>query len=187
MTNRKMRRLKYLFTIILGAVLFSCATTKPTSVLYSDNYDKNTDLTSVMIFPYGEVKIPGKWTKTRESDISGQHFFIGQDSVTVAVALQPWDKFEFSNNNPQVTPDNFVRKFYEWDANYLKEQNKGQLKIVTENKGKNYMIWNLTSETGLNDYFLFGLKGKTAYNLYVTTDKWDEDRKVKFLEQLYGE
>src|SRR5258706_9374654 len=107
-----MRQAKYFLTIILGTILFSCATTKSTSILYSDNYDKNSDLTSVMIFPYGEVKIPGQWTKTRESDKSGQYFFIGQDSVRISVALQPWDKFEFSNNNPQVTPDNFIRKFY---------------------------------------------------------------------------
>jgi len=156
------------------------------SILYSDNYDKNSDLTSVMIFPFGGVKIPGKWTKTRMSNVSGQHFFVGHDSVSVAIALQPWDEFEFSNNNPEVTPDNFIRKFYEWDSNYLKEQTKGQIKIVTENKDKNYLIWNLTNESNLNEYFLFGLRGTIAYNLYVTTEKWDEDRKVKFLEQLYS-
>jgi hypothetical protein len=133
------------------------------------------------------VRIPSKWTKTSESDVSGQHFFIRPDSVRVAVALQPWDEFEFSNNNPQVTPDNFVKKFYEWDANYLKEQTKGQLKVVKENKERNYLIWNLRNRQKQNDYFLFGLKGKTAYNLYVTTDKWNEDKKVKFLEQLYGQ
>ena len=125
------------------------------------------------IFPYGVIKVPGKWTKTRESAVSGQYFFIGQDSVKIAIALQPWDKFEFSNNNPQVTPDNFVRKFYEWDANYLREQTKGQLRIVKENKEKDYLIWNLANDQKPQDYFLFGLKGKVAYNLNITTDKWD--------------
>lgn len=182
-----MKPLKYSLTIIFGIILFSCASTQSSSVLYSDDYDKKNDVTSVTIFPYGDVKIPGKWTKTSESDVSGQHFFTGPDSERMAVALQPWDKFEFSENNPQITPDNFVRKFYEWDANYLKEQTKGQIKIVKENKEKNYLIWNLKSGTKQNDYFLFGLKGKTAYNLLVTTDKWNEDEKVKFLEQLYGE
>ncbi len=182
-----MKPLTSFLTIIFGAILFSCATTQSSSVLYSDSYDKKNDLTSVVIFPHGDVKIPGKWTKTSENDVSGQHFFIGKDSVRVAVALQAWDEFEFSNNNPEVTLDNFVRKFYEWDANYLKEQTKGQLRIVTENKEKNYLIWNLKSGKKQNDYFLFGLKGKTAYNLFVTTERWNEDKKVKFLEQLYGE
>ncbi len=140
-----------------------------------------------MILPYGEVKIPGKWTKTKENAISGQHSFIGVDSVRIAVALQPWDKYEFSHNNPEVTPDNFVKKFYEWDANYLKEQTGGQLRIVKEDKQKGYLIWNLSNGQIPQDYFLFGLKGKIAHNLSIISDKWDEDRKVKFLEQLYGE
>jgi hypothetical protein len=140
-----------------------------------------------MIFPYGEIKIPGKWTKTSENSISGQYFFVGQDSVRIAVALQPWDKYEFSHNNPEVTTDNFVRKFYEWDANYLKEQTNGQLRILTENRERNYLVWNLKNERGLNDCYLFGLKGKTAHNLKVTTDKWDEETKLKFLEQLFSE
>ena len=81
-----------------------------------------------------------------------------------------------------------MRKFYEWDANYLKELYKGQLKILTENKEKNYLVWNIASgQHQVNEYFLFGLKGKIAYNLSVTCDKWDEEKKVKFLEQLFSE
>jgi hypothetical protein len=182
-----MRRLKQFLTIILSTISFSCATTKSTSIIYSDNYDKTSNQTSVMIFPYGEVKVPGKWTKTMEHPASGQYFFIGQDSVRIAIALQPWDKYEFSKNNPEITPNNFVRKFYEWDANYLKEQTNGQLRILTENKGKNYLIWNIKSERTGDDYFLFGLKGETAYNLKVKTDKWDEKTKISFLERLFGE
>lgn len=172
-------------TIILPTLLLSCATTKSTSILYSDNYDKTTDRTSVMIFPYGEVKIPGKWTKTGENAVSGQYFFLGQDSARIAIALQPWDKYEFSHNNPEITSDNFVRNFYEWDANYLKEQTNGQLRILTENKEKNYLVWSLNSERGGSDYFLFGLKRNTAYNLNVKTDRWDEEKKVIFLERLF--
>lgn len=183
--RQTMRRLNQLLTITLSTVLLSCATTKSTSILYSDSYDKNTDRTSVMIFPYGEVKVPGKWTKTSENAVSGQYFFIGQDSSRIAIALQPWDKYEFSHNNPDVTPDNFVKKFYEWDANYMKEQTNGLIKILAENREKNYLVWNLKSERSGNDYYLFGLKGKTAYNLNVKTDKWDEDKKVNFLERLF--
>ena len=140
-----------------------------------------------MIFPYGEIKVPGKWTKTRENAVSGQYFFIGQDSTRIAIALQPWDKYEFSHNNPEVTTDNFVRKFYEWDAKYLKEQTGGQLRILKENKQNGYLIWNLSSGIKPQDYFLFGLKGKVAYNLNVTTDKWDEEKKINFLERLFIE
>jgi hypothetical protein len=165
----------------------SCSASKSTSILYSDYYDKQAGLTSVTISPYGVIKVPGKWTKTGENEVSGQHFFVGQDSVKIAIALQRWDRFEFSYNNPNVTRDNFVRKFYEWDASYLKQRTKGQLKIVKEDRERNYLIWNLSDASTPQDYFLFGLKGKVAYNLNVISDKWDEDKKVKFLETLYGE
>jgi len=59
--------------------------------------------------------------------------------------------------------------------------------IVKENKEKDYLIWCLSNGLVPQDYFLFGRKGKVAYSLYVITDKWDEDRKVKFLEKLYNE
>lgn len=183
--RQNMKRLEQLLAIIFLMILSSCSTTRSTTILYSDNYDQTTDRTSVMIFPYGEVRIPGKWTKTGEYAISGQYFFVGRDSVKVAIALQPWDKYEFSHNNPEITPDNFVRQFYEWDANYLKQQTKGQLQILIDNPEQNYLIWNLRNARGLNDVYLFGLKGKTAYNLRLTTEKWNEEAKIKFLEQLF--
>src|SRR5690606_824847 len=146
------------YVMVLLAVLFlSCASNKNTSsVLYSDNYDKNKDETSVMIFPYGQVTIPGKWRQTRYSPISGQYFFSRGDATQFAVALQPWDQYEFSQDNPEVNRENFVRKFYEWDGSYLKEGTKGQLRIIDENKEKNYLLWSLKKGDGSNDYFLYG-------------------------------
>lgn len=105
----------------------------------------------------------------------------------LVLALQPWNKYEFSQNNPEVTHDNFVRKFYEWDAPYLKERTGGQVSIVKENKEKNYLIWNLQRPHKENAYFLFGLKGDVAHNFNIAGDNWDEAKKIDFLEQLFGD
>lgn len=176
------------YVMVLLAVLFlSCASNKNTSsVLYSDNYDKNKDETSLMIFPYGQVTIPGKWRQTRYSPISGQYFFSRGDATQFAVALQPWDQYEFSQDNPEVNRENFVRKFYEWDGSYLKEVTKGQLRIIDENKEKNYLLWSLKKGDGSNDYFLYGLKGNVAYNLYLSSQTWDEQTIVPFLENAFN-
>jgi len=181
-----MRRLNYFSTLIVGTCLFSCVATNLVTTYYSNKYDKRNDQTSVKVSPLGEVKIPGKWTKTRENEVSGQHFFVGPDSVQITIALVVWDAYEFSHNNREVTRDNFVRRFYEWEGNHLKEKANGQLRIVKESKDKNYLIWNLKNEEGLNVYFLFGLKGETAYNLNVKTTMWDEEKKVNFLERLFN-
>ncbi len=181
------KNINILATIILGLTLLNCVATKSTSVIYSDNYDKQTNTTSVIIFPYGSVKVPGKWVKTRESDVSFQHFFINQDSVTLAIAMNPWNQYEFSSNNPQVSTDNFVKMFYEWDANYLRDKTDGQLEIIKEIKDKDYLVWSLSKRKLPTDYFLFGLKGQVAHSFYITTDKWDEVTIVNFLEKLYTE
>jgi hypothetical protein len=180
-----LRLKKITLTIFIGAILISCSAPKSTSIIYGDNYNKTNNLTTITIFPYGVIKVPGKWTKTRESTVSHQHFFIGPDSVTFAVALNSWDNYEFYNH--QITPDTFVKTFYEWDANYLKEKTNGKVRIVKEDKARNFIIWNLTSAPEVNDYFLFGLKGKIAYNLYIGSDNWDETKQVEMLEKIYCE
>ncbi|NOT73944.1 MAG: hypothetical protein HOP08_03380 [Cyclobacteriaceae bacterium] len=162
-----MRSVKNLLIIFLGAILLSCSSTRSISILYSDSYDETKDQTSVMILPFGTVKVQGQWKKVKENHVSGQYFFDGPDSVGIAIALQPWDRYEFSHNNPEVTPQNFVRKFYEWDANYLKEKTGGQLRIVKEDEQKGYLIWSLSNGPIPQDYFLFGLKGNIAYNLEI--------------------
>ena len=180
-----MKQTTLFLIIILGAILLSCAPPKTTSTLYSDNYDKNKDLTSVMIFPYGEIKIPGKWTKTNYNSSSRQHFFKSNDSVTFAVALNPWDKFEFYKQ--EMTPNQFVKAYHEWDSNYWQQQTKGQLKTIKEDTDRNYIIWNLKKEPDVDSYFLFGLKNKIAFSLYVSTEKLDEMKIIELLEKTYNE
>lgn len=181
-----MNRLYFFIVIVsIGLTWNSCVPSKSISNLYNDTYDITGDITVITIAPYGVVKLPGKWTKYRENSNSGQYFYFNKDSIRIAVALHHWKNFEFSTNHPEVTPENFVRKFYEWDATYLKNQTNGELNIHKEDKELNYLIWRLSSGKELREYFLFGLKGQIAYNLYINSAKWDEAKKIEFLEQVY--
>ena len=168
--------------VLVGIISHACAPHQ-TAIIYGDNYDAKKNVTSITILPYGGVDVPGKWIKTSENKISHQHFFLGPDSTTFAVALNQWDKYEFYSN--EITPDNFLQKFYEWESDYFKKQTNGQARIVKEDKAKHFIIWNLTRPPGLNEYFLFGLKGKVAYNLYLGSDHWDETKQIELLEKIY--
>ena len=137
-----------------------------------------------MIFPYGEVKVPGKWTKTRYNTVSHQYFFKGPDSVTLAIDLNKWNQYEFYNET--VTLDNFVKTFFEWEASYMREQTGGEIKVLKEDKEKNFIIWSIKKQPDIDSYFLFGLKAKTSFNLYVTSAKWSEETKIELLEKVYG-
>lgn len=182
---KTMKLTALLLQIVSGAILLSCTPAKSTSVLYSDDYNKDKDLTSVVISPYGQIKILGKWTKTNYNGSSRQHFFQSADSVTFAVSLNSWDKYGFYKQG--MTPNEFVRSFYEWDSNYWQQQTKGELKLIKENSDRNYIIWNLIKEPNVDSYFLFGLKRNTAFNLYISSDKWDESKKIDLLERIYNE
>lgn len=165
--------------------LLNCAGPRAISTIYADSYDASADKTTVTLTPFGVVEIPGKWRKTRESDVSGQHFFVGTDSVTLAIALNLWDRYEFSYNNPQITRENFVRAFYDWDATYVSSRSNSRARVVKEDKEQNYLVWSLRDDQRRNDYFLFGLKGQVAYSFYISSDSWNDQRQVMFLEEMF--
>jgi len=172
----------YFIALSLLSAFLSCSSTKNVSVLYSDNYDKNKDQTSINIFPYGLISIPGKWVNTRHSDVSDQYFFKNADSMIFAVAMQQIDGFEFYKKGMTTTA--FLAAYYEWDAPYLKKIYNGEIKKIKEDITKNFIIWQLALPTKTY-YILMGIKNKTAYNLLIETDKWEEAKKVEMLETAY--
>jgi len=176
---------KYFLIVILGVFTISCIPTKSTSTLYSDSYDIENDLTSVMIFPYGDVKIPGNWTKTSYNSSSRQHFFKDSDSTTFAVALNPWDKYEFYRQG--MTANQFVKAFYDWDSAYWQQQTNGQVKVLREDLEGNYIVWHLKKEPNIDSYFLYGLKSQTVFNLYVATTKLNQSKIIELLEKSYSD
>lgn len=175
---------RFILALFISLILFCCSPARHSSTLYSDNYDKDKDQTSIVIFPYGQISIPGKWTKTRYSNVSTQYFFTNSDSMTFAVAMHPWDGYEFYKK--EMTKTEFLKAFYEWDSEYLKKAYNGELKKIKEDTNKNFIIWNITA-SNKNNYFLFGVKNTTAFNLFIDTDKWDEAKKVDLLESIYNQ
>lgn len=181
-----MTKLTRLIVLLAGAgLLIRCSSSRQSSTLYSDSYDPAKNKTSVVIFPYGQTVIPGKWTKTGYNKISRQYFFKNDDSVIFAVALNYWDKYGFYK--AEMTPGEFVKAFYEWDAGYLKEQLKAETRLIKEDKERNFIIWGLEKAPDIDGCFLFGLKNKTVYNIYVDTGKWNETEKIALLEKIYNE
>ncbi len=67
-----------LFTIIFLFALLGCKSSQ-TSLIVSDSYNEKTKTTTLMLFPYGDIKIPGKWTKTSYNESSKQHHFSNID------------------------------------------------------------------------------------------------------------
>jgi len=163
--------------------LTGCFPTQSTSVLTTVTYDEKSNKTTYIIVPYGNVDIPGKWTKDNYIQISRQQYFINSDSTTLAIAKNPKQKYPFYSDTK--TDFELVKDFYKWDADYwvgqgLKESN------LKENKEKNYVVWKVFGNK-IENIFLYGLKNGLIINYMISTDSWNEIKIIDFLEQLYNE
>lgn len=179
-------RLTQIFAGIIGGMIFaSCASQQAsTSILYSNYYDKKKDQSAIIMFPYGSVMLPGKWTDTHYNSVSGQQFLQNADSVEFAVALTPWNRYEFYRQG--MTEAEFVKAFYEWDSAYLQQQTGCQVRIVKDAGDRNIIIWNIRRDPTYNTYYLFGLRNQIVYNLSIKTQTWDEETIAAFLEKAYS-
>lgn len=176
----------YLFVIPI-MLWISCAS-QQVSVIEGATYDEGEDQTEYFVLPYGTVKIPGKWDKTRYNGVSRQQFFSNADSIEIALAFVPYDKYPFNVDGSQKGFD-FVKAFYEWDSKYFIETYGLNRQIVAEDSLNQYIIWRLygtKNQEQYDSYFLFGEKNGNVSNFSVmATDQWQEPFKVKFLRDLY--
>lgn len=170
----------YIVPLLVG-LLSACASSQ-TSLLIADSYDAEKNQTVLMVMPYGNIELPGKWTKTSYNEVSRQHFFTDGDSTTVAVAKQPREKYPFYSSAQNDAE--FVRAFHTWDADHWSAQ--GMTTTLLEDRAADgYIVWQVTGE-GVNTIFLFGSKSAYAYNFSVSSTKWSDAEAQRFLAELYG-
>ena len=129
----------------------------------------------------GEVKIPGEWKQLNKMDDSGQTYLKNNDGVIIAIAKNPQKAYPFYKKDNSDYEN--VKEFYKWDSNYRKENNFKTEKLK-ENRKLEYIIWKYNDEK-LDNVFLFGTSNENFLNLLVYTNIWNEDEKIKFLENLY--
>lgn len=129
----------------------------------------------------GIVKVPGKWEELNVSNDSGQKFLKNKEEVIIAVAENPKKAYPFFKSNASDFEN--VQLFYTWDSDFYKE-NKFKTAKIKENATSEYIIWKYNDKK-LDNVFLFGSSKGNFLNLLVYTDKWSEEEKIVFLENLY--
>jgi hypothetical protein len=172
---------------ILLTVFFAGCVSRQISTIVGCNYDMKKNQTDYLVFPYGQVSIPGKWERTIYNHVSRQQFFINQDSIIIAISFGICNKYEFNQDNSKQGFD-FIKAFYEWDSKYLADISGFQAEEIERDSTDNYIIWKLGSGNNTVDgtYFLFGEKNRHVKNFSImTTNKWSIEQKITFLKQLY--
>lgn len=176
-----MKKLVYILTLLF---LTACKTTQ-TSMIIADKYDESQDKTTLTLHPYGNIVIPGNWTKTNYNQVSKQHFFESKDTTTLAVTKNPKEKYPFYK--PEISDKEFVTEFFKWDAGYWEKQGLA-VTTIDDQSANGYILWQAKSdEQEINTIFLFGSKNGFAYNLSGTSISWSETKIKDFLVKVYLE
>jgi len=175
------RYLIYIFLVLL--FLNSCITNNSIPTLLSFNYDEKTNTTKYREYPLGALDIPGKWYNTRYSKISGQYFFKNQDSVSLAIAFNPANKYEFYKSN--LSENELLKEYYEWDSKYLKELVNGERSIIKFDTVSKFIEYRIYNDIKVNSYLLIAIKRGILINFSINTKKWNEREKINFLDTLY--
>lgn len=177
---------KYLILVAFIACA-SCATQKASTITGGD-YDERKNQTDYFVLPYGSTSLPGKWIKTKYNNVSNQQFFENADSITIAIAFTPIGNYEFNTSN-QKKDFEFVKAFYDWDAQYFVNTHQLQQEIIESNENQHYIIWHLFGESNkvaYDTYFLFGEKNGYASNFSIMkTGKWNSEEKTGFLKEIF--
>jgi hypothetical protein len=170
-------------TIILLGLFFSSLTSAMQIADSTKTSELNSSNTTTSLqTDYGIVRIPGLWMKFSYEKESRQHFLKDREGVIIGVAMTPMKLYSFyapSKNRSQIISD-----FFNWEYEYRVGAGFKCAKIK-ENKTDNYIIWKFT-EKMIDNVFLYGTKSDFLINFLVYTDKWDEKKKIDFLEQFHS-
>jgi hypothetical protein len=181
-----MMRLIYFFIITLS-LCTSCSTQRVSTIAGSD-YNKSKNQTNYFVLPYGTTYIPGKWSKTKYNEISRQQFFINDEGITIAIAFNPINEYEFNVDNSKKGFE-FIEAFFAWESEYFANTHKFNIEKIEEDKSRKFIIWRAfkTQNDGSFDtYFLLGEKNGVANNFSISiTLKLSRVEKIELLKKMY--
>jgi hypothetical protein len=153
----------------------------------SCDYNEKENKTEYMVFPYGQVAIPGKWERTNYNQVARQQFFVNTDSVTISITFGTYNKYEF-NQDGSKEGFSFLQAFYEWESAYFKTYNLNTETVETDNNS--FIVWRVFGNyknTEWDTYFLTGERKGFVKNFAVMkTKKWTTGQKVDCLKKMHS-
>jgi hypothetical protein len=183
-----MRKQLFTYILFLSICFLSSCFPKATSVIIGSDYDSKNDQTDYFVIPYGSVSLPGKWEKTNYNSVSRQQDFMNKDSVRIAIAFTPYNKYEFNMDGSKKGFE-FVKAYYEWESKYFVDSHKLNSILIEENDSSDYVIfriYGLIDQGDFDTYFLFNEKNGNVSNYSVTKKgSWTEENTIEFLKNIF--
>jgi hypothetical protein len=176
--------LPLLALVCLLAAAPACKTTQ-TSVINSVYYDEPKNNTVLMLLPYGNITLPGKWKETSVREDSRQHFFSNEDTtVHIAVTKNPRRFYPF--NQKQHTDREFTHHFVAWDTAYFQQTGR-PTQIVADSSENGFILFDVVTPSGdiPKTLFLYGTKNGIVFNFSGRSAKWPVTQMQSLLIRLF--
>jgi hypothetical protein len=129
-----------------------------------------------------EIRLPGNWKVKQVLQGSRQVFFINEDSTEVGIAVLPANKLPFYKEDQDAFTS--AQAYYKWDSDYMRDEEKMEVKKITENKDKAFVIWNAKDKNNDNTY-LFARDKEFLYNIMILDRAMPQDKQLQLLEVIF--
>lgn len=142
-----------------------------------------TDTTRLKYSSYkAEVMLPGNWKFKQVLQGSKQVFFINEDSTEIGIAVLPANKLPFYKEDQDAFTSALA--YYKWDSDYMRDEEKMEVKKIAENKEKAFVIWNAKDKNNDNTY-LFARHKDLLYNIMIFDKAMPLEKQLKLLEAVF--
>ena len=173
-------KIKVIYLALLATIIAGCGTSRKSARLIGDSYNVELNKTTLVMFPYEDMEIQGKWTIKNIVPSSGQIILTTGDSTAIAIAKNPGEKYSFYSDSKSEL--DLVIDFYNWETSYWEAAGYSFEKLV-ENSQEKFIVCKLITKD-FDNIFLFGIKNNIMMN-YMIASKWDEKEEIEFLELLF--
>jgi hypothetical protein len=181
-----MKLINKIIALLLLMIVTSCTGSKSISTIESNHFDDKANLTTFTKSPLGSLSIPGKWTKISYNQVSMQHNFENADSVLTALAINQSTAYPFYKTN--MTSNEVVKEFYEWDSKYLAENIQGTRTIIKQDTINHFILWQIKADNEkykVDNHYLFGSENGIIFTVFISTNKWTNEQKIEYLQTVY--
>ena len=146
------------------------------------DFSKVSDTTKLKYASFKpEIKLPGDW-KVKQVLKGGQVFFTNEDSTVVGILVSSASKYPFYKEAETDFETAFA--YYDWDSKYLNEERDMEVRKISENKEKAFVIWNAKDPDNDNN-FLFGKHKDLLYNFMIYDTEMPLEKQLAYLELLF--
>lgn len=135
-------------------------------------------------------ELPGKWEHLGKIENSGQYSFSSKKlNLGLLISVRKKEIFEF--NNKDLSEFEFLNKFYIWETEYWRKDDKNiEIEKIETNETYKFIIWRLKIiDKNIEGFILSGVRNNKLIGINLSDNNKKEPKsrieKIEFLKSVY--